>query len=131
MQHLRKGKIIPNGVSLEKHEYDTILFLTMIGNDIELIPPSNTPGVRTPDFKMNGVEWEMKSPNGNSRSTIEHAFQIASHQSQNIIIDLRRTKIPDSRALHLLGKLMKTSRRAKRLGVVSKEQKLLWSGIDF
>ena len=37
---MKKGKIIPNGVILEKHEYRTVLLFTEMGVDIELIPKS-------------------------------------------------------------------------------------------
>ena len=38
MLRMKKGKIIPNGVILEKHEYKTILLFTEMGSDVELIP---------------------------------------------------------------------------------------------
>ncbi len=41
---MKKGKITPNGVSLEKHEYDTVLFFTELGCDVELLPRSNRAG---------------------------------------------------------------------------------------
>ena len=53
------GKIIPNGVSLEKHENNTVVFFTNLGHNVELIPPSNTPKAKTPDFMMDGQAWEM------------------------------------------------------------------------
>ncbi|MBR0403431.1 hypothetical protein IJI55_02690 [Candidatus Saccharibacteria bacterium] len=126
MKSVGNGKIIPNGVSLEKHEYDTVLFLTTLGWNISLIRPSMTPGKRTPDFKSQNLEWEMKSPKGKSRSTLEHAFQSAAKQSNNIIFDLRRTPIPEEKSLTILEKLMNTSKTAKRLCVITKKQKLLW-----
>lgn len=33
---MKIGKIIPNGVSLEKHENDTVVYFTDLGYDIEL-----------------------------------------------------------------------------------------------
>ena len=42
------GKITPNGVSLEKHENDTVVFFTNLDHNIELIPPSNTPKAKIP-----------------------------------------------------------------------------------
>ena len=121
----RKGRIIPNGVSLEKHEYETVLFLTSAGYTIELIRPSHVPGVRTPDIIMEKVKWEMKSPKGKSKTTIEHAFQLAAKQSENIIFDLRRTSLPLNKSLAILAKLMKTSKRANRLLVITKRHELL------
>lgn len=125
MQQKKKGIINPNGVSLEKHEYDTILFLTTLGHNIELIPPSHIPNRRTPDFRMSGLEWEMKSPKGKSRSTLEHAFQTAMKQSVNIIFDLRRIQMPNDRAVTTLCRLFDYSKSIRRLLIITKEQKLL------
>jgi len=122
---MKIGKIIPNGVSLEKHENDTVVFFTDLGYDVELIPPSNTPKAKTPDFIMDGKAWEMKSPQGSSRVTIEHAFKRAARQSENIIIDLRRTKIPADQSKASLEKLFKASRRIRNLKIITIEQQLI------
>lgn len=37
MLRMRKGRIIPNGVILEKYEYKTILLFTEMRIDVELI----------------------------------------------------------------------------------------------
>ncbi len=63
----KKGKIIPNGVSLERHEYETILVFTELGYDVSLIPKSNIKGVHAADIIINGEQWEMKCPKGNGR----------------------------------------------------------------
>ena len=122
---MKIGKITPNGVSLEKHENDTVVFFTNLGYNIELLPPSNTPKAKTPDFMMDGKAWEMKSPQGKSRVTVEHAFKRAAKQSENIIIDLRRTKIPTDQAKTALEKLFGSSRRVRNLKVITREQQLL------
>ncbi|MBR3143874.1 hypothetical protein IKF12_01590 [Candidatus Saccharibacteria bacterium] len=121
----RKGIIKPNGVSLEKHEYDTVLFLTTLGYDITLIPPSHVPNIKTPDFIMNKIKWEMKSPKGENRSTFEHAFQAALKQSANVIFDLRRTHMLDSKAIKILEQLYGHSKSIRRLVIITKRQKLL------
>ena len=92
MLRMKKGKIIPNGVILEKHEYKTILLFTEMGSDIELIPKSDKKGVRTPDIIMDGLKWEMKSPKGKGRWLLENTLQKAVRQSPNVIIDLDRIK---------------------------------------
>lgn len=40
----RKGKIIPNGVVLETHEMATVVLLTEMGIDVELVPRSKVAG---------------------------------------------------------------------------------------
>ena len=42
---------------------------------------------------MLSVQWEIKCPSGDSKSTIRNQFRRASRQSKNIIIDLRRTRL--------------------------------------
>lgn len=96
---MKRGKIIPNGVSLEKHENNTVVYFTNLGFDIELIPAVADYGIKQPDFTMNGFSWEMKSPVNNGNRTIEHTVRSASKQSENIIIDLRRSKMDDDKAI--------------------------------
>lgn len=125
MRRMKKGRIIPNGVSLEKHENNTIVFFTNLGYTVELIPPSNIPKIKTPDFIMGNKAWEMKSPQGKNRATIEHAFKRAARQSENIILDLRRTEIPTRQSLMLVQKLFKASRRVKNLKIITREQEII------
>ena len=61
--------------------------------EVEFIVPISDYKRKTADIKMLGVEWELKCPTGNSKSTIEHQFRRASKQAKNIIIDTRRTKL--------------------------------------
>ncbi len=63
----------------------------------------------------------MKSPIGKSRRTMEHIFKKAAHQSKNIIIDLRRTKIADEQAIVSLKRVFKTSRSVRNLWIVTKK----------
>ena len=120
MAVVKRGKIIPNGVSLEKHENETVVFFTDLGYDIELIPPSKTPGSLSPDFTMDGLDWEMKSPQSGGSRTIEHAVRSASKQSENIIIDLRRCKLSEDRALAQLKFHSVKRTNIKRLVVILK-----------
>lgn len=48
---------------------------------------------RTPDCEIGGVEWEIKSPVGKSKHTIETQLKRASKQAANVIIDARRCKL--------------------------------------
>lgn len=123
---MKTGKIIPNGVRLEMHEYNTVLFFTTLGKNVELIPPSSTPNARNADFFMDGLVWEAKSPTGNSsRMTIERVLHKAARQSENVVIDLRRTKLPDRQSLACLEKQFGLSRRIRRLIVITKQEKMV------
>ncbi len=119
----RKGKITPNGVVLKNHENATVVFLTELGFDIELIPTSNIKGVHTPDIKMSGIEWEIKTPIGEGKYLIPNTIQKAVKQSSNVIVDLRHTKRHQTKCLRELEKEFETSKSLKRLKVITKAER--------
>ncbi|MBR2588758.1 hypothetical protein IKE84_00180 [Candidatus Saccharibacteria bacterium] len=121
----KRGKITPNGVVLKTNENATVVFLTEQGFDVDLIPTSNTPGVHTPDIKMNGLEWEMKAPLGEGNQLMENIIQRALKQSRNIIIDLRHTKRHQTKCLRELGKQFASKKNLKRLKIITKSGKIL------
>lgn len=50
----------------------------------------------TPDIVFDGLEWEMKAPNGSSKKTIEKNVRRACEQSSNVVFDSKRLKgLPD------------------------------------
>ncbi len=126
MEKYTQGRLIENGVVLQSHERATVEFLVEhYEKVISLIVPSYTPHNRNPDFMMDGVLWEMKSPQGKNLRTVEHAFKNAAKQSENIVIDLRRTKLATSSAVKLLEKRFNLSRHVKRLLVITREENVV------
>ena len=122
---MRKGKIIPNGVVLEKHEMATVVFLTERGHDVELVPKSNVYGEHTPDIRMEGLYWEMKAPKGEGKYLIQNTLHKAAHQSENVILDLRRIKMHPDKVLFEVKKEFRLSKRIKRLKIITKLQKVI------
>lgn len=72
------GRIAMNGATLEPHEYKTVSFLAGLGKDIEIILRSQTPNMKNPDFFMDGLVWEAKSPIMNEKRALERLFYRAS-----------------------------------------------------
>lgn len=122
---MEKGKLTQNGVHLREHEYATVKLLLELGNDIELIPPSQIQHLPMPDIMMNGVPWEIKSPNGTGKNTIKHIVQKAKHQSDSIIIDLRRCVLDDEKIIEELKKHYQLSKRIRRMKIITKDEKIL------
>ncbi len=118
--YMKKGNLKTNGIHLQDHEYATVKLFLKEGFDIELIPPVRIKDVRTPDFTMGGISWEMKSPEGGSKSTIRHTIKHAVTQSSNLIIDLRRCRIDDNLAIKELEQHFKLSKRIRRMKIVTK-----------
>ena len=125
MLNMTKGRLKQNGVHLEDHEYKTIKFFLERGENVELIPPIQIKGMSTPDIQIDGVVWEIKSPTGDGKHTMKHAVSNAKHQSTSIIIDLRRCKMSDDKAVNEVLHHFNLSKRLRRLKIIKKNEELL------
>ena len=110
---------------MEEHEYQTVKFFLGNGYDVELIPPSSIKSLRMPDIILQGVPWEMKAPLGSGKHTIKNIVQNASHQAENIIIDLRRCKLDDETAIKDIRRYYELSKRIRRVIVITKSEKII------
>jgi len=104
---------------------ETAKFFSNLGKDIVFIKPSSIPNTHTPDIIMEGVEWEMKTPTGNGRRTIDKCFRIAVKQSKYIIIDLRKIQLSDKQCLAQIEKEFITRKYLKRIYVITKKEELV------
>ena len=109
----------------DKSEFAVAKYFADLGKDIVFIPPSAIPGQHRPDVFMDGVEWEIKCPEGSSKRTIENAIRTAVRQSKSIIIDLRRIQLSDSSSVSNLGKEFNGRKYIKRIYVIRKNGSLL------
>ncbi|MFZ2544405.1 MAG: hypothetical protein WAW80_00270 [Candidatus Saccharimonadales bacterium] len=117
--------LFEDGAEPEPHEIQTVLFLRKTGMRVKFLAPKNQPGVKTPDIAMDGMMWEIKSPQSKGSRTIEHAVRSASKQSENIIIDLRRLSVSTDRAMTLIKFHSLRRTNIKRLIVITKDGKKL------
>lgn len=108
----------------EKHEFETAKYFAELGKDIVFLKPSSIPNLHTPDIRMDGVEWEMKSPTGNSKRTIETNLRNAAKQSHYIIFDLRRIQVSEKQCIAQLERLFNSRSDIKRLLVIKKNKTL-------
>lgn len=79
----------------------------------------------TPDVSINGIEWEIKSPIGDSANNIRKNMREAGLQSRNIVMDLRRSKLHQTRAIGYIKQYMATSRKLDRVLVIAKTKQVL------
>jgi len=60
---------------------------------VEFLIPVDDYLRKTADINMLSIEWELKCPIKDSKSTIQNLFRRASKQAKNIIVDTRHTKL--------------------------------------
>lgn len=107
------------------HELAIAELLAAQGKDVVFLKPSNIPGVYVPDILIDGLEWEMKSPIGNSNRTIRRNLHKASTQSGNIIFDLSRIGIPEDKCIKELKDAFKESRYIRNMIIVTKSHEMI------
>ena len=122
MKNKKPGKYIaPYGANIQPHEIETAKFLNKLGKDVEFLMPSYTKGVSSPDILMDGVIWEIKSPQGESKRTIDNNYRAAQKQAQNIIFDLRRIRIDETKAISQIKYAFEhRKRRIMRIIIITK-----------
>lgn len=79
----------------------------------------------TPDVSVGNVKWEVKSPIGTGKNNIRKNMREAGNQSTNVVIDLRRSKLHQTRAIGYINQYMTTSKKLKRVTVITKSKKVL------
>lgn len=96
-----QGKIIiPAGVNPWPHELHVAKVLAAAGHKVEFIKAGRLP---MPDIHLDGIKYEIKSPEHFNANTFEHTLKDALRQSSNIIIDTSRLKkIPDQKVVRFL-----------------------------
>lgn len=100
-----------------------IIIADYFENDVIFIKRS--PNSKTADFKIKGVVWELKSPIGNSKRTIQNNLRRADQQSTNIIIDLRRCKMHSSQSMNRIKFELSRANKISHLLVIQKNKKVI------
>lgn len=110
---------IPEGLKPWPHELRAAKVLASAGYKVEFIMPrQNLP---TADILLDGIEYEMKSPESFNPNAIEHLIRAAIRQSPHIIIDTSRLKkIPQHQVLRSLKRQIYKNSRIKRFLVITK-----------
>jgi hypothetical protein len=105
------------------HELSAALLLAYhFKSDVTFLRPKYA---RTPDVDIDGVKWEIKSPMGNGKRTIDNNFNEARKQSKNIVIDLRRIKMHQNKANARINFYLSTPHHFKRVVVITKSKKVI------
>ena len=105
------------------HELSAALILAdYFKSDVVFLRPQLD---KTPDIDVDGISWEIKSPKGNGKKTIDNNFRTARKQSLNIIMDLRRIKMHQSKAKARINFFLSTPHHFKKVLIITKNNKIV------
>ena len=115
-----KGKIIiPAGRHPWPHEMRVAEILSNNGYKVEFLKETS---IQTADIKLNGKEYEIKSPFTNKPDKIERNIKRGLKQSKNIIIDSYRIKeMKDADVKRFLTKKAKEQNQIKSMLFITKK----------
>lgn len=106
----------------KEHEFAAATVMTKhFRSDVVFIRPAN---FRTPDFEISGIKWELKSPMSSSARTIENNMRTARKQSKNLIIDLSRIKLHQSRAISRINFFLSKPNQFDKVLIITKAKKV-------
>jgi hypothetical protein len=117
--------IIPAGMKPRprQHEIDAAEVLAKHFNvDIEFVRTTEN---NTPDFLIDGLLLELKSPQGRGRNNIQRQLKYASKQSKNIIINAHRSKLHINKIKGELTIQFKKTRSIRRILLINKTGKVI------
>lgn len=123
---MKKGVITKQiGASPNNDENKVGDYFATLGYDILFLAINKILHHTSPDIEMCDKKWEIKTPKGNGKYTIEHVIQHASKQSKHIIIDLRQSKMSESKALAKIQRESSLRKVIKTMLVITKSKDLL------
>lgn len=108
----------------KEHELSAALILAYhFKTDVIFLRPERR---KTPDIDVNGTKWEIKSPTGNGKKTIDNNLRAAHKQSRNIVLDLRRIKLHQNKAAVRINYYLSAGpHKIKRFKIITKTQKII------
>ena len=81
--------------------------------------------LKTADFRIGGALWELKSPLGRGKRTIQNNIRKANQQCANIVVDLRYCKINEEQAIQRVRYEVLRMTSIKKVLVITKDIRVL------
>ncbi len=124
MQNKKKaGIFVAPGRKPWPHEMRVAEILSLAGHYVEFLEEGN---LRTADIKLDGVEYEIKSPEVFNANTLEHTLKNAVKQSPNLIIDtFRMKKVRDLKVRNFLVNQMRKQKQIKKIIMITKRGQII------
>lgn len=121
------GKIDYSALNTEPYPHELAIaeLFAAQNKNVVFLKPSNIPGVYIPDIVVEGLEWEVKAPEGKSGRTIRRNLHKASTQSRNIIFDLSRIGIPEDKCIKELQDAFNESKHIRNMIIVTKAREMI------
>ena len=124
MKGKKTGIYIPSGRKPWEHELRVAEVLALAGHYAEFLPDQGN--IPTADIRLDGIEYEIKTPRNFNPNTLEHTIHRAIKQSPNLIIDTSRMKkVHDDQVRNFLAGQARKAKVLKRMLMITKQGKII------
>ena len=107
--------------SIEQHELDTVGRVAAQGHEVVFRLASDTAGVKTADAFIDSIEWEFKSPQGESLDSIYRVLREGRKQSPRIVLNLARSPLGTDEVLDAFTHAMDRYADIEKVVVITKD----------
>lgn len=119
----KRGVYIASGRNPWPHELRVAKILALAGHYVEFLPEGN---LHSPDIRLDGAGYEIKSPEAFNTNTFEHKIKDATKQSPNLIIDSSRIKkVRDDKIRNFLVGRVRKQKQIKKMLFVTKKGEII------
>ena len=119
----KRGIYIAPGRKPWPHEMQVAELLALSGYYVEFLEESS---LHTADIRLDGVEFEIKSPESFNSNTFEHKLKDATKQSPNLVIDSSRIKkVRDAKIRSFLVNQAKKQKQIKKMLFITKQGRII------
>lgn len=118
----KAGVYVVPGRSPWEHELRVAEILAAAGHCVEFLEEGALPRA---DIQLDGVEYEIKSPETAKLASVEQLMRKALKQAPNIIVDSSRCKIREDRLRQYLIYKFRGQKQIKRLLFITKSREII------
>jgi len=117
---------IPDGHKVTKAEREAAWILAdHYRKSVQFLRPSNQYMTRTADFIINDIKFELKSPTSIKIKNVKKSIYLASEQSPNIVVDMRKTKMSEDRMINICETFVKNSKKLNKILLIVNKKKII------
>ena len=118
--------VIPDGYKINSAEREAAWILANhFKTIVRVLRPTGGYMEKTPDFAIDDSLFELKTPTSTQVSNIEKMIRQATKQSENVVIDSRKTKITEKRLTEICIEHVTHLKKLKRIVLIINKKKVL------
>ena len=118
--------VIPDGYKISSAEREAAWILANHYKTIvRVLRPTDRYMEKTADFSIDDSQFELKTPTSAQVKNVEKMVRQATKQSENVVIDSRKTKITEKRMVEICVELLAIIKNLRRIVLIVNKKKIL------